>query len=118
LETHGRGEIVLGDGCSIGKNAHITASNKITLGKNVLTGKNIIITDNGHGTTDVTGLNILPSQRHLHSKGAVKIGENVVILPDVVIGDAAIIGATAVITKDVPLHCVAVENPARIINFK
>lgn len=43
------------------------------------------------------------------------IGIGALILPGVKIGDEVIIGAAAVVTKDIPSHSVAVGNPARII---
>jgi maltose O-acetyltransferase len=43
------------------------------------------------------------------------IGMRVIILPGVTIGRGAIIGAGAVVTKDVPPYCVAVGNPARVV---
>jgi maltose O-acetyltransferase len=43
------------------------------------------------------------------------IGANVTILPGVEIGDRAVIGAGAVVTKDIPPRSVAVGVPARII---
>lgn len=49
-------------------------------------------------------------------KKAAKIGAHVTILPGVTIGENALIGAGAVVTKDVPAHSVVVGNPSRIIN--
>lgn len=43
------------------------------------------------------------------------IGGGATILPGVTIGDCAVIGAGAVVTKDVASHTVAAGNPARII---
>lgn len=48
-------------------------------------------------------------------KGA-SIGANATILP-VTIGEYAMIGAGAVVTKDVPPYAVVVGNPAKIIRF-
>lgn len=47
-------------------------------------------------------------------KGA-QIGLNVTILPGVTIGENVIVGAGAVVTKDIPKNSVVVGNPARII---
>lgn len=47
-------------------------------------------------------------------KGA-KIGANTTILPGVVIGRNALVGAGAVVVKDVPDNGVVVGNPARLI---
>lgn len=37
------------------------------------------------------------------------------IMPDVTIGEGAVIGSGAIVTKDVPDHTIAVRNPARVI---
>ncbi|XQP55291.1 MAG: CatB-related O-acetyltransferase [Mycoplasmoidaceae bacterium] len=43
------------------------------------------------------------------------IGQKAVIMPGVKIGDGAIIGAYAVVAKDIPPYAVAVGNPARVV---
>lgn len=43
------------------------------------------------------------------------IGQHVTIMPGVHIGNGAIIGANAVVTKDIPAYHVAGGNPCRII---
>jgi len=43
------------------------------------------------------------------------IGVRATILPGVRIGDEVVVGASAVVSKDVPSHCVVVGNPARIV---
>lgn len=45
------------------------------------------------------------------------IGGNCVILPGVVIGNNAIIGAGSVVTKDVPENAVVAGNPARVLRY-
>ena len=55
-------------------------------------------------------------QRTLIQQGA-SIGANVTILPGIQIGRYAMIGAGAVVTKDVPDFAMVVGNPARIIRY-
>ena len=113
--------IKIGSNCHFGAFNHITAINSIEIGDNLLTGKNVTITDNSHGSTELVDLLIEPVLRPLISKGPIKIGNNVwigdkaTILPNVTIGDGAVIAANAVVTKNVPAYAVAAGNPARII---
>ena len=47
-------------------------------------------------------------------KGAT-IGANATILPGITIGEKAMVGAGAVVTKDVPANTLVVGNPSRVI---
>lgn len=46
------------------------------------------------------------------------IGSGAIILPNITIGRNALIGAGAVVTKDVPPNAIVVGNPARIIGTR
>ncbi|SDD90204.1 CatB-related O-acetyltransferase [Sporomusa acidovorans] len=46
------------------------------------------------------------------------IGTNVTILPSVKIGNGAIIGAGAVVVKDVPDYAIVVGTPAKVIKYR
>jgi acetyltransferase-like isoleucine patch superfamily enzyme len=46
------------------------------------------------------------------------IGANAVVMKGISVGDGAIIGASAVVTKDVPAYAIVVGNPARIIKYR
>ena len=105
--TDPKPKIVIGDNCRIGNN--------------LLTGTNVLITDNSHGMTERSQLEICPYLRKPVSKGAVVIGNNVwlgnnvCIMPGVTIGDGAVVGANSVVTKDVPAYSVAAGIPAKIV---
>ena len=45
-----------------------------------------------------------------------RLGANVTVLPGVVIGESSLVGAGAVVVRDVPPETVVVGNPAREIN--
>lgn len=114
--------IKIGSNCTFGNYNHITAINSIEIGDGVLTGKFVTITDNSHGTPGLLEeMETPPAKRPAFSKGRVVIGQNVwigdkaTILPDVTIGEGCIIGANAVVTKNVPPFCVVGGNPAKII---
>lgn len=48
-------------------------------------------------------------------KRGATIGANATILPGITIGEKAMVGAGAVVTKDVPPHVLVVGNPARVL---
>lgn len=116
--------IEIGNGSDFGEYNHITCTNKIIIGHNVLTGRWVTISDNSHGTSTHEMMEIPPTQRPVYSKGPVIIGNNVwigdkaTILPNVSIGNGAIIAANSVVTKDVPEYCIVAGNPAKIIKQK
>lgn len=53
----------------------------------------------------------------IHIGSGASIGANATILPGVRIGKHSMIGAGAVVTKDVPPNAVVAGNPARIIRY-
>ena len=61
---------------------------------------------------------------HPHSKGDVVIGNDVwigkdaVILSGVKVGDGAVIGAYAVVAKDVPAYGIVAGNPAKLLRMR
>lgn len=114
--------IKIGNNTQFGSYNHITAVNCIEIGNGVLTGKFVTITDNSHGIPgDVRDCDLSPTMRKAYSKGGVVIEDNVwigdkaTILANVRIGRCSIVGANAVVTKDVPPYCIVGGNPAKII---
>lgn len=116
-------KISIGNNVSIQRNCHIGAIDSISIGNDVLMGSNILITDHSHGETSRKLLELHPSQRPLSSKGPVIIsdrvwiGDNVVILPSVTLGEGCVVGAGAVVTKSFPAYSMIGGNPAKLIKM-
>lgn len=114
-------KVKIGENCNFGDYLHLTCVNEITIGNWVLTGRWVTISDNGHGNTDSTSLQVPPIKRNLSCKGPIEIGNNVwigdkaTVLSGVKIGDGAVIAANSVVTKDVLPYSVVAGNPAKII---
>lgn len=83
----------------------------ITIEDGVMIAANVQLLSNNHDPYD---LNILTCKPVLIKRQA-WIGAGATILPGICIGEHAIVGAAAVVTKDVPDYAVVAGNPARII---
>jgi acetyltransferase-like isoleucine patch superfamily enzyme len=111
--------IIIGDGVIFNYSCHIGCIDSITIGNDTLIGSNVLITDHQHGNLDNLALDTPFKDQLLHSKGPVVIGENVwigenaCIMPGVTVGSHSVIGANAVVTKDVPDGAVVGGVPAR-----
>lgn len=114
-------EIIIGDNVNFNTDCHIGCINKVTIGNNVLLASRIYISDHFHGKISGEESLISPAKRKLYSKGPVIIkdnvwiGEGVCVMPGVTIGENSIIGANAVVTKDIPANCVASGVPAKVL---
>jgi acetyltransferase-like isoleucine patch superfamily enzyme len=118
---------VIGNNCFIGpfveiqKNVTINDGTRVQshcfICDGVTIGKHCLI---GHGTTFTNDLFVDSPNfeswiwRETKIGNDVRIGSNVTLLP-ITVGDNAIIGAGAVVTKDIPANCVVAGNPAKIV---
>ncbi len=112
--------VVIGKNCKI--QSHSFLCEGVTLEDSVFIGHGVMFTNdknpaavNADGSLK-TGSDwvCLPT---LIKKGAA-IGSNVTILPGITIGEYAIVGAGAVVTKDVPDRTTVIGNPAHTITPK
>ncbi len=79
----------------------------------VFIGPNVTFTNDKHPRSKVYPEQFLTTRV---GRGA-SIGGGAVILPGLTIGEQAMIGAGAVVTRDVPPRAIVAGNPARIIGF-
>lgn len=107
----------IGNGCRIGRFNHIYATRRVVLGEHVLTANGVYISDNLHDyrNADVPIMDQPVLQHRVAEIGAGSwLGHNSCVL-GARIGKHCVIGANAVVTRDIPDHCVAVGAPAIII---
>lgn len=94
----------------------------LRIGDNVMMGPEVVILSSGHAhsRTDIpmNQQGFIAPTRPTIIGNDVWIGTRVIILQGVQIGDGCIIGAGAVVTKDIPPYSVAGGVPARVIKSR
>jgi acetyltransferase-like isoleucine patch superfamily enzyme len=110
------GTLIVGGGM-LGRNSNIYTIINTVIGDDFLCGPNTHITDNSnHKIFDMTTGKRISVAKHPITIGQhVWLGLGTSVLKDVNIGHNSVIGARSVVTKDVPSHCIAVGNPAKVI---
>lgn len=106
--------ITLGDNVYMNFNCVILDVAKVTIGSFVFMGPNVQIYTAGHP------LDYLERRKVEYGKPIVIgddvwIGGGAILCPGITIGSKSVIGAGAVVTKDVPDNVVAAGNPAKIL---
>lgn len=109
--------ISIGNGSVIGHFNHIYATKSIVIEDYVLTADKVYISDNLHSYEDINtpiiGQAIKQLSPIIIGEGS-WLGENVAVI-GASIGKHCVIGANAVVTKDIPDYSVAVGIPAKVI---
>lgn len=110
----GEGHIQIGKYCLICAGVRISAATEITIGDNCMLANRVYVTDaDWHDLYD--------RSMFVGQSSPVRIGNNVwlgdstIVCKGVTIGDNSIVGAGAVVVKDIPPNVVAAGNPAVVL---
>lgn len=127
--------VVILKNAKIGKNcnicAHTLIEGDVIIGDNVTVKSGVYIWDGTRIEDDVfLGPNatltndLMPRSKEypdsfsgITLKKGSSIGANATILPGITVGEKAMVGAGAVVTKDVPDYAVVIGNPAKVIRY-
>jgi acetyltransferase-like isoleucine patch superfamily enzyme len=109
--------IEIGDNCSFSNFVILDGHDRITIGSNCMLANNVVIATATHDET-VDPMNSVTIRRPVTIGNNVWFGIGATILPGLNIGDGAIIGARALVTKDVPAGAVVIGIPAQIVRFR
>lgn len=117
--AHFSSALSLGDRSGLGD--HNMVYGTVTIGDNVMIGADVKFFSRNHRTTDVDTPMIFQGFAEIRPiciEDDVWIGDNVIILPGVHVGQGAILGAGSVIREDVPPYAVMVGNPAFVMRYR
>lgn len=110
----GLGRIEIGDNVLISPGTRISASDDISIGHSVMMAHGVYITDSDwHGLYDRTARD--PAPKPVRIGNNVWLGDRCTVLKGVTIGDNSVVGAGAVVSRDVPANVVVAGNPARVV---
>jgi acetyltransferase-like isoleucine patch superfamily enzyme len=106
----------IGEYSFIGRGSEFDVSHSVTVGQHVLLGPGVFVTDHNHNFArsmriDQQGCRSAP----VIIEDDCWLGAKVVVLPGVTIHRGAVVGAGAVVTKDLPAYSISVGVPARVI---
>ena len=109
----------IGDNSGIGINSEIYGP--VSIGENVMMGPEVIIYTSGHNFSNCE-IPII-KQGATETKEVIIdddcwIGRRVIIMPGVHIGRGCVVGAGAIVTKDIPSFSVVGGVPAKIIKYR
>jgi acetyltransferase-like isoleucine patch superfamily enzyme len=109
-------EMTIGKGTDIGDYCHITCSQRVEIGESVLMGQGVFVSDSNHVYRDVKEPVIKQGlvARPVMIGSGTWLGNHAVIV-GCLIGRNCVVGANAVVTRDVPDYCVVAGAPARVI---
>jgi acetyltransferase-like isoleucine patch superfamily enzyme len=114
------GEVRIGAKTVMGEECTISAYQHVSIGEQCIVADRVMLIDFDHNVAEVER----PIRLQGIYKRDVRVGNNVwigygsQILRGVTVGDNSIIGASAVVTKDVPANAVVAGAPARIVRMR
>jgi acetyltransferase-like isoleucine patch superfamily enzyme len=120
LKGYYRNELRIGDEAWIGQQCFFHAAGGITIGARVGVGPGVKVLTSQHAEagreTPVLFSPIEAAPVVIEDDADVGVGA--IVLPGVTIGRGAIVGAGAVVTRDLPAYAVAVGSPARVLRYR
>ncbi len=108
--------IIIGNDCHIGKDVLFDLKENIQIKDfATISMRTIILTHMGVGESPLKEIGFQMKSAKVIIESGAYTGAGVIILPGVTIGECAVIGAGAVVTKDIPAYTVAFGVPAKVV---
>lgn len=115
LETQGAGRIEIGDRVVLSRGVHVVAHAHVVLGDGCMVGEYSSLRDANHRASVRSMRDSGHDSAPIRVGANVWIGRGVTVLKGTRIGAHSIVGANAVVTRDLPEHSRAAGVPARLL---
>lgn len=113
--------ITIGNNVWMSRNVALYGTNGIKIGNNVIIAKDVSLISGDHAFGReklIREQGMQKTETPIIIGNDVWIGEKVILLKGVTVGDGSVIGAGSVVTKDVPEYSVVAGNPAHVIKSR
>jgi acetyltransferase-like isoleucine patch superfamily enzyme len=107
------GRLEIGDRTIVNYGADIAATKLVSMGSDCMIGTYSIILDNDFH--ELTDRHAMPEGKPVTIHDRVWVGNRVIIMPGVTVGEDAVVDAGSVVMTDVPPRVLVMGNPARVI---
>ena len=114
------GNIAIGAKTVLGQECTISCFQRVSIGRECIVADRVMLIDFDHGIVDI--------ERPIRDQGIykrdVRVGHNVWVgygasfLRGVTVGDNAVVGTSAVVTRDVPENAIVGGSPARVLRMR
>lgn len=111
------GRVSIGDGCSFSSYVILDGHDSITIGNDCMFALRVTVSTATHDYHN-TPMKSVTLSRPVVIGNDVWFGVGATVLPGVTVGDGAVVGAHALVTKDVPPYAIVVGVPAKIMKYR
>lgn len=119
IDSPAGGVLCIADDVTLTQGIFISAAQSVRIGKGTMIGEYCSIRDSNHGTDLSSPMKHQPLiLASVEVGGDVWIGRGCAILAGVTVGDGAVIGANAVVTRNVDQCAIVGGIPAKLIRFR
>jgi acetyltransferase-like isoleucine patch superfamily enzyme len=109
----------IGSDCYVGRDVFFDLADQVLIENKVTVSMRVTLLTHTHaGRSPLSESRLKPLYAPIHLCSGCYLGAGAIILPGVTVGEQAIVGAGAVVTKDVPAGTIVGGSPANVLKYE
>lgn len=109
----------IGSDCYVGRDVFFDLADQVLIENEVTISMRVTVLTHTHaGKSPLSIGHLKPVYAPVHLRSGCYLGAGAIILPGVTVGEQAVVGAGAVVTKDVPAGSVVAGSPAHELRYE